>query len=372
MFVLHPIVTAILLLRFWTNIDCNDEPPRASPTISAISALGGGVSHSGYGGRPFYPRPTYARLFLDYVNPENARNGSGPPGYETAYGRWTIKGHIRTVSSALVKASSTLYRYVALERGVGRSSTLDKYVRWRPCSTLRGHISTTSAALSVTLSSTLDRYPAVSSSVNKSAKLVRSIRPAVYETSCVRWQPDSELQKGARVVSALLSRTLGERLAVSSAIDKYIYTLGGYAVRAHDAACRALRPQPVPVVGFLRANMSVPSTLGFCGRGTESLHPIPPRATPIPVFWKVVSAPRAVIICFCFVLLALTTLHGYAERLYFDAGIYLSPVYAPTDSQPLPSRASARPSPVQNVNRRGEPSGVNGTQRKRPWIRRID
>ncbi|KAG8710906.1 hypothetical protein FRC08_016571 [Ceratobasidium sp. 394] len=459
MLVLRPALAATWLLRFWTSTNYNDEPIRPPPTLGASSSLWGGMSR--YDVHPPHPLPYYACLFINCANVEEARNDIGLP----AYGQSRLEGHIRTVFSALGKASSALHHHASLVRDVGRSSVLDECDQWRPCSVLKEHIGAAFTALSITLSSTLDRYPTISSSVDKSVQLVKIIRPTVYETSCIQWQPNSELQKGARLVSTHLSHIFGGHPTISSAISKYASILDGYAVRAHDAVCCALRPQPVPLVGFIRDNMSVPSALGSCGRGTESLyrpvslvgflrnnmsvpstlgscgrgtellcpmspratpipgfwevvsahdvvcwglrprpvsltgflrenmsmpstlgscgrgtellHPMSPRATPIPVFWKVVSAPRVVIICCCLVLLALTTLRGCAKQLYLDAGIYLSPTRgahttALKGNRPLPSYAPGRPSPTRNIGGQAEPAGVPIKQVKRKWVRRID
>ncbi|KAG8743865.1 hypothetical protein FRC12_014943 [Ceratobasidium sp. 428] len=134
------------------------------------------------------------------------------------------------------------------------------------------------------------------------------------------------------------------------------------------------------------------SSLGSCGRDTQLLHA--PRVRPIAGLWKVLDISYLADLCCCFALLVLTTIQLHIERLYCDVTAYLrsarsSPSKAlpardeleHTDPAPEPEVLATPPTPTQPAHT--QPPGKrkwqyvprltpDGQAMKRPWIRKID
>ncbi|KAG8698435.1 hypothetical protein FRC09_007236 [Ceratobasidium sp. 395] len=150
--------------------------------------------------------------------------------------------------------------------------------------------------------------------------------------------------------------------------------------------------RPHPSSSRLPNHTCLLSSLGSCGRDTQPLHT--PRVGSIAVLWKVLDASYLADLCCCFVLLALTTIQLHIERLYCDATAHLrsarsSPSKAlpardeleHTDPAPEPEVPATPPTPTQPVHtqppRKRKWQYVprltpDGQPMKRPWIRKID
>ncbi|KAG9128022.1 hypothetical protein FRC07_006136 [Ceratobasidium sp. 392] len=240
----------------------------------------------------------------------------------------------------------------------------------------------------------------------------------------VDWIPTKPLVQWAYTPSALLSRRTDKvRLAAALGYVVDHILVASRRVRcAHDSEDTCMSPDAhdfaalVPRASPLPKDICVPSSLGSCGRGSESLHPptriivprldnisVPstlgscgrgtrrmhdPRARPIAALWKVLTVPRMVAICYCLVLLALVELGPHTKRLYLDASSYLYPAHSgPTktlgsrafehiDPAPIavfaPAPAPAE-TPWQKRKWRYKPRLTpDGRAMKRPWIRKVD
>ncbi|KAG8742129.1 hypothetical protein FRC10_001999 [Ceratobasidium sp. 414] len=216
------------------------------------------------------------------------------------------------------------------------------------------------------------------------------------------WFPNLAIPKLMREASALTS------------------TLPKYAWIARSRLYRMVRTQrtPTPIIGFLRDNMSVPSTLGLCGRGTMSLYPsaptlgylrgdmsVPstlgscgrgthilhtPRASRATVLRKTLSALRVVIVCYCLVLSVLTAFRGLPDSRPLDdssqranvtshmaAGLRSRETNPPNMTpESLPATPAEPSFSTRKVGKRGGPSGPHRDQWKEPrarkWVRRVD
>ncbi|KAG8743676.1 hypothetical protein FRC12_014986 [Ceratobasidium sp. 428] len=150
--------------------------------------------------------------------------------------------------------------------------------------------------------------------------------------------------------------------------------------------------RPHPSSSRLPNHTCLLSSLGTCGRDTQPLHT--PRVRSIAVLWKVLDASYLADLCCCFVLLALTTIQLHIERLYCNVTAYLRPACSGpskalpardelehTDPAPEPEVPATPPAPTQPAHtqppRKRKWQYVprlmpDGQAMKRPWLRKID
>ncbi|KAG9093740.1 hypothetical protein FS749_013834 [Ceratobasidium sp. UAMH 11750] len=247
-------------------------------------------------------------------------------------------------------------------------------------------------------------YPPLACAVTKlERELEAQSRPRlVFYRAYRSWSPSSIIRRRTREASSVLISTLPNYVSIARGTFYRMVRarqtpipiptpIAGFlrddmSVPSTLGSCgrgtRSLYP-PAPILGYLRNDMSVPSTLGSCGRGTHTLHA--PRASRTKALRKVLTALRVVIICYCLTLSVLTALPDRPDSRSLDDSSQCTGATSrmhgrdidPPNQAPEPPVMPVEPSPsTRKVGKRGGPSGPHKDrwkeQRPRKWVRKID